>query len=263
MIRPKVSRSVLARAFSGGTVLVEPVMRPHDTLPLTHWPPPAAPPPTPPPPPRVTRARPVALCVRVIGAVVAMYHSQHGGQALAVRGARWDATGSAALTCTHVPALSTLDGVVLLLCLAIADDAAAWAFVGHTGCLATACRHAAGVLSAYAAAGVEDACAIAVACVAVTCWPCGDRGGNRAPRAAWLVAWAAPMLSLAVGVAQGGGVLPLAAAALGWLVLVADASADRSPPVSWGRAVREVACEACIVAGAVGTGGAYAAASPC
>ena len=260
MISPKVSRSTLARAFAGGSILVEKPPRPQEVLPVSHRPAPA--PPAALADARGRRAPPLALCLRLVGAVFIMYHSQHGSQALTAHIARWDVGPPvrASATCAIVPFLSTVDGVVLLLSLAIAGDAAVWAGSKSAGATATACRHAAGVLVAYSAAGVMDAAVIAAACVAVTCWPCG--AGGHAPRATWLMAWLVPVQALALGFARGGSALPLAAAVVGWAALAVDARADRSAPAGWGRSVHELACEACIVAGAVGTIGVFAFTPP-
>lgn len=157
--------------------------------------------------------------------------------------------------------MSTVDGVMLFLCFAVIDDALAIAMDAPMGgVVATGCRHAAGIFAAYTASGVSDVSIIASACVAVTCWPNAAHG--KAPRAAWLMTWAVPLLSLAMGVSQGGGVLPFAFAVVEWGVLMADARADRAVPATKMRVVRELVAEMCIVVWAVGTHGVYTSIAP-
>lgn len=215
MIRPKVSKTSLVRAFSGGSAVFTEAPRHYD-LPVTHQQ--AAPPPPAPAPPRF--AHRVAVVLRLANLAFLLTVCL-GTPFVPLR-----------LMC-HVTRAPLHTAAFAVLTAALVDDEYAR--------LAPALRHVAAILAACVAAQFADVATIALACAAVLSWPVHTY--DLASACAWTVAWAFP-IGMLMGVSSVELICVIATA----VVLAVEGVAEQKLPTPTSRLAKEVVAELCIVA---------------
>ena len=214
MIRPKVSKTSLVRAFSGGSAVFTEAPRSYE-LPVAHQ---HAPPPPVPTPPRFAHRMAVVLRLANLAFLLTICL---GMSPVQLR-----------LMCnvTRVP-LHAVAFVVLIA--ALVDDEYAR--------LAPSLRHVAAVIAACVAAQFADVATIALACAAVLSWPVHTY--DLASACAWTVAWAFPIGMLS-RVSSVEFICVIATA----VVLAVEAVAEQKLPTPPSRLAKEVVAELCTVA---------------
>lgn len=224
MIRPKVSKSSLARAFSGGMLITEP-SRSYD-LPVSHKPPPstaAAAPSASNAPAGQRFAYRAALLFRIVNtAVLASVCWGVHSAPLRVHRIVWTPRDSSIALmpapagregCTTVQSPIYIAGLVALT-VALFDT---WATPGL--------RHVAGILAGCVAAGCADADVVVLSCIAVTLWPTNRADATAA--VAWALPWAIQLGALSAGVVRGGDRMPLLQAGVTVVALAAECIGER------------------------------------
>ena len=231
MIRPKVSKTSLARAFSGGTIFTDTV-RTYD-LPVSQKPQaqPAAPQPAPAtaPPPNRLAQRAAFICRLSNIAFLLSLCVREPAVPVRLGGVVWHpppAPSTPMCSAIHVPIHIAVSVVLLaaLLSTQLADNF----------------RHTAAIMAVYVVAARADAFAIVLGCASVLAHPDGV--------CAWLVAWACPLCMLLRGVNAGGDSTMLIGVAVTAVALGLDAEAGRQPVQHTSKLAKELLAEVCVVA---------------